>query len=480
MTGGGRSVSVLRRRVSSLGILLACALLLRVVFLLLAGTSAPLTGDELAYQQIAANVVAGRGLVQTNNPFFPGQILHAWQAPLYPLALAVTYLFAGTDPLFGRIFGVVVSTATVALVYDFAWRAFRERLEESDARRVGLASAFLVAVYPGLLTNAHLLLSETLFTFFLLLAFDCAARAGGSHEAGMRLRWQIAAGAAFGLAALTRGIAFYFIPFFAAWIGWRVWRRDRPRRAAAAAAAFTCAALAVIAPYTLRNALVFHEFVLLETKGGVNLWLGNNPDTPADFIRDVWKTGVREPMLEGLPRDEVSRDRAAYARALDYIREEPLTFFARIPVKFADFWGFERNLVDTAEETVGGGGWRSPVKAAADLLAAAAYVLVMLTGVVGIFCAEDGPWKLLLGGFLLYFLAVHLVIFGDGRFHLPLIPLVAVYAGWLLVLAFRRRSGVRRGARFTPARVGSAALTAASLVLVWGREAWTAWRVLGS
>ncbi len=342
-------------------------------------------------------------------------------------------------------------------------------------------------MYPGLLTSAHLLLSETLFTALVVGSFDFAARALSSAGERDSRRSAAAAAILWGLATLTRGVTLYFTPFFAAWLGGCVWKREaehiglrRPRvwRAVVAAVSFCILASALLVPYALRNWLVFGEFVPLETKGGVNLWLGNSPHTPADAIRNVWKVGVREPMLQALPEEEVARDRAAYELALRYILSEPLVFLARMPIKFADFWGFERNLVDAAEATTRGAGWKSSSKLAADLLAAAANVFVMLAGVLGLCWSPNDRWKLLLGAFASYFVVVHLVVVGDGRFHLPLIPLFALYGGWLLVEILRERRGATGILDRSPAQVGVASVLVAALIAVWLREAWMAWRVL--
>lgn len=445
---------------------LVLAFALRVIFLILAGVNAPLTGDELAYQQIAENVAAGRGFFQDNNPFFPGQILFAWQAPLYPLSLAALYALFGSNLLLAKLMGIVISTATVYVTYDLARQIFT-----AAKRSIALVAAFLVAIYPGFLTHSHLLLSETLFIFLVLLAFDFAAHAFESNTPRVWL-WILGAGALWGLATLTRGITLYFTPLFALWIGWMLWREHRGlMRAVLPALMFVAATALVILPWSARNYSQFGQFVLLETKGGVNLWLGNSPDTPDDFIRNVWKVGVREPMLDVLPQDELARDRAAYALGMNFIRAEPLTFLARIPPKFSDFWGFERNLPDIAEATTRGTGWNSLAKIAADLFAMVVYVVIMLLGVAGLFLSPNDRWKLLLGGFILYFLGVHLAIFGDGRFHLTLIPLFALYAGWF-VIRFR-------AAPYTALRVGLTIIILALLLAVWLREIWVALQVLG-
>lgn len=484
---------VMRHRRLALGGVLLLALVLRVLFLVLAGVDAPPVGDELAYQQIAENFAAGRGLFQTNNPFFPGQSLYAWQAPLYPLLLGLLYSVLGQTLLLAKAFGILVSTATVYVTYALAFRVSRSMLPRSEPHSdtvrtpIALVAAFLVAIYPGLLTHAHLLLSETLFIFLLLLAFACLAHA---FESKARVRWWLlGAGVVWGLATLTRGLTLYFTPLLALWVGWMLWRgmsseqsrageSSHSSRAALVGAGLVLLGVVVtIVPWTVRNYTQFGQPVVLETKGGVNLWLGNSPYTPDDFIRNVWKVGIREPMLDGLPQDEVQRDRAAYAAALGYIREQPLVFVARMPLKFADLWGFERNLIDNAGATRAGAGWNSAVKLGADVLAASVYIFVVLTGGAGfIFEAFANkrslrdPWQLLFGGFILYFVAAHLVIFGDGRFHLPLIPLLALYAAWLLVL-FRR-------IEFATAPVAVTLVIWLLLVSVWVREAAAAVQVL--
>jgi hypothetical protein len=147
-----------------------------------------------------------------------------------------------------------------------------------------------------------------------------------------------------------------------------------------------------------------------------------------------------------------------------------LTFIARMPVKFADFWGFERNLVDAAEATRNGkaGGWSSPSKIAADIVSDAAYVILVLLAVGGLVFAGEDRWKLLFGGFIVYFVFVHMVIFGDGRFHLPLIPFLALYAGWFIV----NPAGT---VRVWSVRGLTALAFGLVFAAVWGHEIMTAW-----
>jgi hypothetical protein len=296
-----------------------------------------------------------------------------------------------------------------------------------------------------------------------------------------------AAGALWGAATLTRGITLYFALPLALWLAIKWGPSPQVQRQALIfkhkrlpfdfnprlAIVFAAAMVAVLAPWTIRNFIVFRQFVLLETKGGVNFWLGNSPYTPNDFIRNVWKTGVREPMLAALPADEIARDRAGYDLGESFVTREPLTFIARMPSKFADFWGFERNLVDAAQATRNGkgGGWNSLAKFAADFVSDAAYVLLVVLAVAGLAFAREDRWQVLIGGFIVYFVFVHMVVFGDGRFHLPLIPFLALYAAWFVV----NRAEGARWLRGRSIRGLTALVLTVVFAMVWAHEIVAAW-----
>lgn len=414
--------------------ILCIALLTRLIVTVVAGWSSPLTGDEIQYNQLAENLIAGIGYVENTNPFFPGQSLYAWQAPAYPYLLAAVGTLSGHLIITTKIIQILLGTATVYLTYRLASTVF----SHYPAAIVGL----IVALYPGLVTNTHLILSETLFIFLLVLAFNLLISPSG-------LLVPILSGIVFGLAILTRGIILYFAPIAAVWLVFKDGADSQSiRKRALVGVLFLGAILVPLAPWVARNYTTFHQFVLLETKGGVNFWLGNSPFTPYEFIRNVWKVGVREPILSKLPSEEVARDRAGYALGIAYVFRHPEAFLARMPAKFADLYSFERNLLDVAQATTSTtGGWNSPLKLLADTISLLVYVAVVIGALVGLCFAPDTKFKFLFVDFVLYFTVVHVVVFGDGRFHLPLIPFFALYAGWAIASwqAVRPRLFSRRG-----------------------------------
>jgi hypothetical protein len=93
--------------------------------------------------------------------------------PLYMIARGVTALFG---------------TACVLMVYVVARRLF--------GKKVALTAAFLMAVFPLLVTNAHMVTPDVIMTFFILLSFYFALRIAESGG----FRDYILGGGALGLA----------------------------------------------------------------------------------------------------------------------------------------------------------------------------------------------------------------------------------------------------------------------------------------
>jgi hypothetical protein len=159
------------------------------------------------------------------------------------------------------------------------------------------------AVYLPLALVSSVLVSETLFVLCELVALACALEARRG-----RPLWALAAGAAVGLAALTRIngelLLVAVLPLVAV----------RGRRLAGPAAALATCAL-VIAPWTIRNALELHAFVPVSTETGPTLAGTYNlramHDGPAPgawfLLRYTEYAGLARRPLPPAPRDALLR-----------------------------------------------------------------------------------------------------------------------------------------------------------------------------
>lgn len=248
-----------RRRLPLLGrpvwALVALALVLRLG-VVAASVDVPLTLDPADFSRTALSIADGHGYPPTNRA--PGLGPSAFRPPAYPVAVAAVYALVGQEaPPAARALGAVLGTIAACLAGLIAARIW--------GRRAGVATLAVAAVAPPMVVLSTALVSETLFVPLVLAAVAAALESPRSRHP---LRWALCAGLLVGLAELTRtNAAVLALP-----LGFAVWRTPRLRlRALAAPATLVAAALATVAPWTIRNALVMHAFVPVSTEVGYTL-----------------------------------------------------------------------------------------------------------------------------------------------------------------------------------------------------------------
>ena len=187
---------------------LAALLLISFVGLLLRGlfqfrVPVFMTKDSPEYYLPAYHLIAGQGFD-----------LPERRTPLYSLFIAGTIGLFGTELMALAFVQHLLGAVTAGLTYGLGKVSF--------SRPAGLVAGLLTALAAPLLVYEHHVMSETLFTFTLVLSallFMLAAR----RPTAPRL---VAAGLALALAILTRPIAQLLLPlvplvFFVHWRGWR-------------------------------------------------------------------------------------------------------------------------------------------------------------------------------------------------------------------------------------------------------------------
>ena len=207
------------------------------------------------------------------------------RGPGYPLFLApLTWLDA--DLRAGRLpAGVPAAVKIVqAILGAAAILVLAALVRRVAGDRAGAAAAWIAALFPPLVWMPAYALSEQLAS---VLALGCAAWLGAVTDGtpaarGARsgtTRALVAAGLAAGVGALTRPGQLFFLPLAALLL---FWRAPDGRTGVRRALLFTVLALAAIAPWTVRNAIVHRQFVPIASSGGVNFWIGNHREAIGD------------------------------------------------------------------------------------------------------------------------------------------------------------------------------------------------------
>ena len=333
-------LSLLRNGVSRrpLFVVLAAAAVLRIG--VVCWKFENLSTDTDSYLVIAGNILAGEGFCSVaGRPT-------AFRPPLYPILVAVCKI-SGETTGFGGTIGlaamqIFLGTATCGLAWGFA-----SRLKLSERAR--LLAAVAVAVDPLLLLYASHAMTETLVTFLVTLLLVVVAGARSSRNS-------VLTGVVFGLAVLCRPSLWAFGALAAGCFLIRVVRKkpEVPSRREALRSGILVAisVLLTVAPWAIRNAMVFGRPLLMTTHGGYTLLLANNPVFyeqvvergqvwSAQSLQD-WQAHIDQIIsVQGVSQtDELARDAAMREMAWKHIRQQPGRFARSCLTRALRFWSF--------------------------------------------------------------------------------------------------------------------------------------------
>ncbi len=370
------------------------------------------------------------GLVETGSYLTPDGQPSSLRPPLYPWIVSQIYqVFGVENDAAVRAFQALLSLVTVLIVYRLGLLMYSDK--------VGLLAAVLACFYPSLLGFNNLILSETLFTFLVVCSTWLVVE--GLHR--NTVAWMIPAGAVFGLGALTRSILLLSIPFLAVFLLF-AWRGGWFKKLSAAAL-LVAAFAATIAPWVVRNTQVQQVFTLIDVMGGRNAMMGNYEHTPLERSwatisivtgEKSWDNVLRQAHPEVIGMTQGQLDKAAMKYGIRFVLANPVLTAKRVAVRFFNFWQLERTLVAGAQQ----GLWGHVPKPLLLSLAAVicgGYAFVIFLGIFGLILAPARNrryhWLLIVS--IAIPCLVHSAIFAHSRYHLPLMPLVMLFAAAALM-----------------------------------------------
>jgi Flp pilus assembly protein TadD len=256
----------------------------------------------------------------------------------------------------------------------------------------------------------------------------------------------------------------------AATIAFVVWGVGRTRRSLLQAAALGAGLLIVLAPFAVRNRLVAGEWILVSSHGGLNFYIGNNPEADGTYHSVPGIT----PAIEGQARDARRRAEQAlgrplsasqvsgyfYDRAFAFIRSEPRAA-GRL---FAHKLAYALNAVEVPLNYSYAYFSRDEPTLLSALVVGS--WLVVPLGLVGLFVhpqlAHRQAWKVWTAFVPAYLLSLTL-FFVSARYRLPLLVPLCLSAG----AAVAQIATWLRSSKLRPALVAGTALAALLLLCNW-------------
>ena len=271
--------------------------------------------DARQYRELADSIAGGHGFQLTRGGALAPDLD---RTPLYPLFVAL--FGTGWD----RVPAVLIAQHAIVILTALltAWWA-RRRVGSDLAATV----AFVIVAFDlTTMTYASYLLTESLFTLLLTTAL-VTWPIGKDSRATSR---SVAAGAAWGLATLTRPITFYLAPLaiLLSVLAWRT-RPAAPRRAAIA---FLVGAL-VTGVWMARNYAISGSAVLSTIEGeNILHYRAALVSLPPGKSVEDWRKELRTATNEGSydrtdPRQAAALDQAKKKKAIELIASHPLGLY---------------------------------------------------------------------------------------------------------------------------------------------------------
>lgn len=416
------------------------------------GRSFLVEGDANGYWELAQKLADGEDYAIHQPPRY------VLRVPGFPLLLAASIRVFGDSILAARLILATVGTVCCLFAFQLGRQLFNSK--------VGLLAAGFLTLHPLQIVSSVVILSETWFTFWMLLSLislaffyrqfqDSEGRTTEprpldqitSTEVGLR-RKAIRTGILIGVTTLIR-------PGFLPWLGLAVLgilscrsRSWKARATQAACLIFGCGILMM--PWALRNQQVTGHLVLTSLWSGPSLYDGLNP--AATGASDMTFFDQEQLMSK---MSEYDMNQQYRQRAFDFAFQHPGQtlwlavqkaglYLAPIPNSLKDkSWAIQAVCVVF---------WLVPVLGV--LLAMLALFRARFRVVAGSLSGSPGsdqsfrPWlslALTCGPFLL-FLLVHLVFVGSVRYRLPVeFPLsILAAAGWWFTLKRNQNESIGR------------------------------------
>ena len=262
-----------------------------------------------------------------------------FRPPGYTFFMAGVYRLTGGSYLGLRVAQMLIGILSIGLAFALGRRWFGARVGLIYA---GLPATYWVFVYY----EGELLEPVLLVALGLLLVYEVSLWA--DKVSPVRALYS---GIVLGLFALVRPNILLFAPAALLWLTWIAHSRKDSRLLRTTAVGFFLGTVLTIAPVTIRNWVVAHEFVPISTNGGINLLIGNNPKADGFCVGEIPGLGRFETCYDypqivrnlesksgrRMTHSEVS----AYfsGQAKDYIRSHPIEVLKLTWKRALLFWG---------------------------------------------------------------------------------------------------------------------------------------------
>jgi len=414
------------------------ALLVRMIYLYEMSAS-PYFGapflDEMYHLDWARDIAAGKWL--RDEPFF--------RAPLYSCLLGIFIRIFGVNFYLIRLTQHLWGVCAALAVYFLTRRVF--------SRREAIIAGILAALYaPFIFFEGEML---DIFLQFLLypLILIQILRTWKMQT----IRNNLALGILIGISAIARPNILLFVPVLIVFLG-ILWLKKRDSFGDAAFRFFFlfCGLILPIIPPALHNYKVGRCFVPISSYGGINFYIGNNPNADvytARTARRMYFFGRYEDSVEMFAKEEegerLGRDNLNAAEisnywfrcAVEWIRREPGAWIRLMLKKTALF--FNNYEIKNNKNMYFVTRYSAILRLFLSFLPFALVGSLGLIGLVFAMIKKRTPETLVLVLFFITYILGVVLFFVSARYRAPALTILFPFAGYALTVLWDA-SGARR------------------------------------
>lgn len=274
--------------------------------------------DEKEYYTIAENLLQ-KGFLTIN-----GSDPSAWRPPAYPIWLSL-WMFFGSNIFMLRLINFACLASSALLVY---------KILQKYPAAIQLLGALLLLIQPLFFFTASTLYPQ-IFTMFLFLLTLYLL----SKQSPLSYKKVLIIGILYGILTLS---VVTFIGSFAVTAIWVVYKEKNGWKKGFV---MSLGLLMVLAPWTLRNALIFHHFIPFSTNGGIAFVLGNSKDTKPNAGGTISLPTFDPEKVRG----EVEINSFYQKKAIEYIFDHKWDSLKMYALKFLNYFNYDNQLMTKSE-----------------------------------------------------------------------------------------------------------------------------------
>lgn len=372
-----------------------------------------------------------------------------FRAPLYPAFLAGVYAIFGRDLVMARMLNIVFQAFA-------AWGIFKVGASYFS-RAFGIISALFFALNGACIFYGGELVSVSLEILASVLVAWATLRLMREQS------WSAVAtcGLAWGTAAIVRPNFLMVAPVALVWLLMLLKKHGSWQRVLPLGLSWALGLFLPIMPVTAVNLIKGHEWVLIATQGGVNFWIGNNPESTGILsvlpgYGNTWLMEDAELEAERELGHEVGQGELSafyFSKGKAFLQEHPwlgLRLMIRKTLLF-----FNRFEISNNKHIA----YFSSLTPGLPWLIYLNFGVLVPLALVGFWSLRNQTSTLLLGSLILVYALSVVLFFITTRFRLPAVP-------WLTWLAALGVTALVEAMRVRPFPTTRAVLFVCGLVLV--------------